>query len=56
MKRPQHDAVKRDPRFTAMSVSGLLAVGLGAAAVLLPAPYVVESPGPTFNTIGEINE
>lgn len=39
-----------------MSVSGLLAIGLGAAAVLLPAPYVVESPGPTFNTIGTVNE
>lgn len=39
-----------------MSVSGLLALGLGAAAVLLPSPYVVESPGPTFNTIGQINE
>lgn len=38
-----------------MSVSGLLALGLGAAAVLVPAPYVVESPGPTFNTIGEID-
>jgi PDZ domain-containing protein len=38
-----------------MSVSGLLALGLGAAAMLLPAPYVVESPGPTFNTIGQIN-
>lgn len=54
--RPRHDAVKRDPRFTVMSVSGLLALGLGAAAVLLPSPYVVESPGPTFNTIGAINE
>lgn len=48
--------VKRDPRFTVMSVSGLLALGLGAAAVALPAPYVVESPGPTFNTIGELGE
>ncbi|WP_155853704.1 S16 family serine protease [Arthrobacter sp. H5] len=38
-----------------MAVSGLLALGLGAAAVLLPAPYVVESPGPTFNTIGEVD-
>ena len=53
--RPKHDAVKRDPRFTVMSVSGLLALGLGAAAVLLPSPYVVESPGPTFNTIGQVN-
>ncbi|MBG6179906.1 YlbL family protein [Arthrobacter sp. CAN_A1] len=46
---------KRDPRFTVMVVSGFLALLLGAAAVLLPAPYVVESPGPTFNTIGEID-
>ncbi|NOJ58508.1 S16 family serine protease [Arthrobacter sp. 260] len=45
----------RDPRFTVMVVSGFLALLLGAAAILLPAPYVVESPGPTFNTIGEID-
>jgi PDZ domain-containing protein len=38
-----------------MAVSGGLAVVLCAAAVLLPAPYVIESPGPTFNTIGEVN-
>lgn len=37
-----------------MWVSGMLALGLGAAAILLPAPYVIESPGPTFNTIGQI--
>ncbi len=35
-----------------MLVSGLLALGLGLAAVSLPVPYVVESPGPTFNTLG----
>lgn len=46
---------KRDPRFTVMAVSGFLALLLGGAAILLPAPYVVESPGPTFNTIGEID-
>lgn len=45
----------RDPRFTAMLVSGGLAVVLGAAALGLPAPYVIEAPGPTFNTIGEID-
>lgn len=45
----------RDPRFRAMAVSGGLAVVLCAAAVLLPSPYVIESPGPTFNTIGEVN-
>jgi PDZ domain-containing protein len=38
-----------------MMVSGGLAVVLGAAAVLLPSPYVLETPGPTFNTIGEVN-
>ncbi|WP_026532044.1 YlbL family protein [Arthrobacter sp. H41] len=46
----------RDPRFPAMVVSGALAVVLGGIALLLPAPYVVESPGPTFNTIGEVDD
>ena len=36
-------------------MSGLLAGGLALAGLLLPAPYVVESPGPTFNTIGEVD-
>jgi PDZ domain-containing protein len=36
-----------------MLVSGLLAAALGVTAVSLPVPYVVESPGPTFNTLGE---
>jgi PDZ domain-containing protein len=36
-----------------MLVSGLLALALGITAVSLPVPYVVESPGPTFNTLGE---
>ena len=52
---PRPEARPRDPRFRAMAVSGGLAVALCAAAVLLPAPYVIESPGPTFNTIGEVN-
>ena len=38
-----------------MLVSGLLAAALGITAVSLPVPYVVESPGPTFNTIGQDN-
>lgn len=45
----------RDPRFTAMVCSGILALILVAAALLLPAPYVIFSPGPTFNTIGQSN-
>ncbi|WP_354239830.1 S16 family serine protease [Arthrobacter sp. UYEF20] len=38
-----------------MLVSGLLALALGITAVSLPVPYVVESPGPTFNTLGDDN-
>jgi Lon-like protease len=38
-----------------MMVSGLLALALGTAAATLPVPYVVESPGPTFNTLGTDN-
>ncbi|WP_427171672.1 YlbL family protein [Arthrobacter sp. 92] len=44
-----------NPRYPAMVVSGLLAVGLGVTAATLPVPYVVESPGPTFNTLGNDN-
>lgn len=49
------EAGPRDPRFRAMAVSGGIAVVLCAAAVLLPSPYIIESPGPAFNTIGEVN-
>jgi len=38
-----------------MVVSGVLAAVLGVAAVLIPAPYVIESPGPAINTIGQTN-
>ncbi len=38
-----------------MLVSGLLALALGVTALSLPVPYVVESPGPTFNTLGKDN-
>ena len=41
----------RDPRVSTMMLSGLLALGLGVTAAVLPVPYVVESPGPTFNTL-----
>lgn len=52
---PEEPTRPRDPRFRAMAISGGLAVVLSAAAVLLPAPYVIEAPGPTFNTIGEVD-
>ncbi|MEZ2388978.1 PDZ domain-containing protein [bacterium RCC_150] len=43
---------RRDGRYFAMLVSGALTLVLGIAAASLPVPYVVESPGPTFNTLG----
>ncbi len=36
-----------------MIVSGVLAVALIIVALTLPVPYVIESPGPTFNTLGK---
>ncbi|BCW59502.1 hypothetical protein StoSoilB20_28490 [Arthrobacter sp. StoSoilB20] len=36
-----------------MVISGLLALGLGIGAAALPVPYVIESAGPTFNTLGK---
>ncbi|WP_395803088.1 PDZ domain-containing protein [Arthrobacter sp. FW306-04-A] len=45
-------ARRRDGRYFAMLVSGALTLVLGVAAAALPVPYVVESPGPTFNTLG----
>lgn len=42
-----------DRRVSVMMLSGILALGLGIAAGTLPVPYVVESPGPTFNTLGQ---
>ncbi|WP_427018697.1 YlbL family protein [Pseudarthrobacter sp. P1] len=45
----------RDGRFATMLVSGALAAALCVAALLIPVPYVVESPGPTFNTLGTDN-
>ena len=36
-----------------MLLAGMSALGLGTAVGTLPVPYVVESPGPTYNTLGE---
>ena len=44
----------RDRRFSVMVVSGVLAVVLAVAAMAIPVPYVIESPGPAINTIGEM--
>ena len=37
------------------SLAGLVLLALIALAALLPVPFIVLSPGPTFNTIGEID-
>ncbi len=39
-----------------MMLSGMLALGLGVAAATIPVPYVVESAGPTFNTLDRSGE
>ncbi|WP_310162148.1 S16 family serine protease [Arthrobacter sp. BE255] len=44
---------RRGKKVSLMMVSGVAALGLGLAAGTLPVPYVVEKPGPTFNTLGE---
>lgn len=44
----------RDKRISIMAITGVLAIVLGVAAVTIPVPYVVESPGPAINTIGEL--
>lgn len=46
----------RDPRVSAMMLSGVAALVLGLAVGTLPVPYVIEKPGPTFNTLGHDGE
>ena len=41
-------------RAVSLLVSLLLVVALGIAGALFPVPYVTESPGPTFNTLGTV--
>ncbi|KQR03276.1 signal protein PDZ [Arthrobacter sp. Leaf141] len=36
-----------------MMLAGVSALGLGIAVATIPVPYVVESPGPTYNTLGQ---
>lgn len=47
-----HTPGARDPQISAIMLSGLIALVLGVTAAILPVPYVVESPGPTYNTLG----
>ena len=36
-----------------MLLAGMAALGLGIGVATIPVPYVVESPGPTYNTLGQ---
>ena len=47
------DGGRPGKRLSTMMVAGLAALGLGIAVGTLPVPYVIESPGPTYNTLGE---
>jgi Lon-like protease len=51
------DSAERRPSRRALlaALAGLVLIGLLALAALLPVPFVVLSPGPTFNTIGDID-
>lgn len=49
-------AVTRDRRVPAMIISGAVAAVLAVAALTIPVPYVVESPGPAINTIGRMDD
>lgn len=48
------DAYRLGRRYTTMLVAGVSVVVLTCVAFLLPAPYVTMSPGPAFDTFGEI--
>ncbi|GGS64721.1 hypothetical protein GCM10010156_24540 [Planobispora rosea] len=41
-------------RALTLMAAGFLTLGLGVAGTVLPVPYVVLSPGPTENTIGDV--
>ena len=47
------DGGRPGKRLSTMMVAGLAALGLGIAVGPRPVPYVIESPGPTYNTLGE---
>ncbi len=44
---------RRDRKVSALMVAGVAALGFGLAVGTLPVPYVVETPGPTYNTLGQ---
>jgi len=47
-RRPRHRAL-------VATLAGLVLLALIALAALLPVPFIILSPGPTFNTIGDVD-
>ncbi|PMC99466.1 signaling protein, partial [Brevibacterium paucivorans] len=43
-------------RISAFAVSSFLAFVLVLVTVVLPVPYMVETPGPVFNTLGKVKD
>ncbi|MBE1514317.1 YlbL family protein [Nesterenkonia halotolerans] len=43
-------------RRSLQAVAGTSALIIGLLSLLLPSPYLIETPGPVFNTIGEIED
>lgn len=52
---PEQQRRRPSRRATTVLVAGAVLVGLVALAGALPVPFVILSPGPTFNTIGNID-
>lgn len=46
----------RKPQVNLHTVSATGAIGLSLLSLVIPVSFVTESPGPTFNTIGEFNK
>lgn len=56
MDSESRDGYSSDRKVSVMMLAGMAALGLGIAVGTIPVPYVVESPGPTYNTLGKIND
>lgn len=54
-KHPAAEQAHQAGRVSMRTVSALGTVTLSVGALLVPVDFVTESPGPTFNTIGEFN-
>ena len=43
-------------RTSTLLVAAILALGLAVLAVVVPVPLVALGPGPTFNTLGKVDD